>query len=76
MRRDFGRASAADEQTEREAAVNVNWYVIRSVWRRTSAGARRWIAESIRLRGQAETVYFCDDGDGTPASASNDCRRF
>lgn len=66
----------ADEQTEREAAVNFNWYVIRSVWRRISAGVRRWIVESIRLRGQAETVYFCDDGDGKWPSANNDCRRF
>jgi hypothetical protein len=41
-----------------------NWAVIRDAWRRISAGARGWIDESIRLRGQAETVYFCEDVDG------------
>ncbi|SAL29507.1 hypothetical protein AWB69_02341 [Caballeronia udeis] len=68
--------SSADEQTEREGAVNFNWGVMRGVWRRISAGSRRWIDESIRLRGQAETVYFCDDGDGKWPPTSNDRRLF
>ena len=44
--------------------MNFNWGAMRGVWLRVSAGSRRWIDESIRLRGQAETVFFFDDGDG------------
>jgi hypothetical protein len=56
--------------------VNFNWGVMRGVWGRISAGLRRWIDESIRLRGQAETVYFFYDRDGKGPSTSNDRRLF
>jgi len=68
--------SSRDKQTEREGTVNFNWGVMRGVWGRISAGLRRWIDESIRLRGQAETVYFFYDRDGKGPSTSNDRRLF
>jgi hypothetical protein len=56
--------SRFDKQKGQEAAVKFKWAVVRGLWRRISAGSRRWFDESIRLRGQAEAVYICDDEDG------------
>ncbi|MFM0123525.1 MULTISPECIES: hypothetical protein [unclassified Paraburkholderia] len=53
--------SPSEEQTEQEAEMNFNWVAMLGVWRRISAGWRRWFDEAIRLRGQAEAVYFVDD---------------
>lgn len=59
-----GEMARLSKQKRQEAAVIFKWAVVRGLWGRISAGSRRWIDESIRLRGQAETVYFFDDGDG------------
>jgi hypothetical protein len=41
----------------------MKWALTRDGWRQISAEVRRWLAESIRLRGQAEVVYFCEKDD-------------
>ena len=55
--------------------MNFNRVVVSGAWRRIFAGVRSWIDESIRLRGQAETVYFFEDSYGKRPSASADRRR-
>ncbi|WP_143131662.1 hypothetical protein [Paraburkholderia aspalathi] len=64
--------SPSEEQTGQEAEMNFNWVAMCGAWRRISAGSRRWLDEAIRLRGQAEAVYFFDDGDWKRSSASDD----
>ncbi|MFM0626869.1 hypothetical protein [Paraburkholderia xenovorans] len=49
------------EPTEQEAEMNFDWVATLGAWRRISAGWRCWLDEAIRLRGQAEAVYFGDD---------------
>ena len=41
----------------------MKWALTRDGWRRISVEVRRWLAESIRLRAQAEVVYFCGSED-------------
>ena len=53
--------SPSEEPIEQEAEMNFNWVAMLGAWRRISAGSRRWFDEAIRLRGQAEAVYFGDD---------------
>jgi hypothetical protein len=60
------------EPIVQEAEMNFNWVAMLGAWRRISAGSRRWFDEAIRLRGQAEAVYFGDDGDWKWSSATND----
>ncbi|MCX4163199.1 MULTISPECIES: hypothetical protein [Paraburkholderia] len=45
-------------------------------WRRIAVEVRRWLAESIRLRAQAETVYVCENEDKKRSSMHRDRGKF